>query len=212
MTLARLPVRRAVCRRRSFVTKPERRSRVLMLTLVTLALSGLSGCGGSYGQAGASTSATATPSATPTYAPPTPTNVPPGWQVYSGPHFTIALPPDWSFAGYGGMQTGLMGQSHQFQNGRHIMYVAVGETYGFTPSQLQDLCKQVTESSVVIAGIAMHYNVAGGMGRGWFFINSQDHEYGLSAGDGLLAQDIRATDDAILATFRPDDPTSGCPK
>jgi hypothetical protein len=148
----------------------------------------------------------------PPNAPPTPTNVPPGWQVFFGPHFTIALPQDWSLAGNGAAQTGFMGQSFQFQNGRHIMYLTVGEEYGFTPSQLQDLCAQVTQSSVVIAGIAMHYTVAGGMGRSWFFINSQDHEFGLSAGDGLLSQDIRATDDAILATFRPDDPTSGCPK
>jgi hypothetical protein len=177
---------------------------------LALVPSALSGCGGSSGPVGASTS-TATPGATPTYAPPTPTNVPPGWQVFFGSHFTIALPPDWSLAGYGATQTGQMGRIYQFQNGRHIMYVAVGETYGFTPAELQDLCKQLA-SPVMLAGIPMHYMLASGFYRGWFYINSQSHEYSLIAGDGALSSDTQATDDAILATFRPDDPTSGCPK
>jgi hypothetical protein len=194
------------------LNKVVRRSRAFVPLCFALlcVLSGLSGCAGSSGPVGGSAT-TATPNATPTYAPPTPTNVPPGWQVFFGPHFTIALPPDWSLAGYGSAQTGQMGGIYQFQNGRHIMYVAVGETYGFTPSQLQDLCKQLV-SPVMLAGIPMHYTLASGFYRSWFYINSQNHEYGLTAGDGVLSPDIQATDDAILATFRPDDPTSGCPK
>jgi hypothetical protein len=186
------------------------RALVLLLCAGGIVTGGLSGCAGQrhIGDTVILIEVTATP----TYAPPTPTNVPPGWKVYLGPSFTIALPPDWSLAGYGSAQTGQMGGIYQFQNGRHIMYVAVGETFGFTPSQLQDLCKQVLESSVLLAGIPMHYTLASGFYRSWFYINSQNHEYGLTAGDGVLSPDIQATDDAILATFRPDDPTSGCPK
>jgi hypothetical protein len=43
--------------------------------------------------------------------------------------------------------------------------------------------------------------------RTWGFINAQRTIFALDAGDAQSSHAIQAQNDAVLATFRPDDPT-----
>lgn len=143
------------------------------------------------------------------YAPPTPANVPTGWQVYSGPHFTIAYPPDWSYktnsppTGSTGMSVTLKGPGGD--------QITVQELYGFSDSQVRDSCRPNPNGPPMkLGGIPMTYEVVEGVYRDWQFFNSQHDSYNLTVLDGNQPQATQALHDQILATFRPDDPTPGC--
>lgn len=57
----------------------------------------------------------------------------------------------------------------------------------------------------------MKYSTAeNGTYRVWVFVNSAGTEYFLSATDGFRSPSAQAEDNAVLATFRPDDATPGC--
>lgn len=186
--------------------------RLLALGLVTLALavSVLAACGISS----ADTRPAATPIPTSTLGPPTPTNVPAGWHVYSGQHFTIAVPADWGVKTYPLSVT---------QQGHDVTYsfspsttahlgVDVMEDSGLDEATLQhDFCPNPAhEPTVALAGLPMRYSVIEGVHRSWQFITNTGTSYQLSINDGLAGKDVQAHDDAVLATFRSEDTTPGC--
>lgn len=178
-----------------------------LLLLALLAITTLAGCGASASATTSTTSTTAPNTAG--YLPPTPTNVPAGWQVYSGPHFTIAYPSGWSTQS-DNPPTGSMGLTISLQKpqGREIV---VQELYGYSDAQFKDMCKPLVGGTPVrLATLPMTYQLFEGVYRQWFFINSNRYSYMLEVLDGNQPQAAQAADDAVLATFRPDDPTPGC--
>jgi hypothetical protein len=187
--------------------------RLLWSTLCVFMLGTVTGCALAPG---ASTSATSTPTFTPPPSatvvpgPPTPTNVPSGWQVYSGQHFTIAYPPAWTMPP-SQPETGLSGGGITFFNPAPASgQVSLVEEWGYSKSDLQAIC-QLSGTKVSLAGLSMNYTVGEGVHRNWLFIDSQGVTFVLDALDALRSSPIQQLDNSILATFRPDDTSSGCP-
>jgi hypothetical protein len=60
-----------------------------------------------------------------------------------------------------------------------------------------------------LAGLSMAYNLSGEglLDRTWNFANVQGTDYGLEADDLQYSSATQAEDDAIFATFRPDNGT-----
>jgi hypothetical protein len=63
-----------------------------------------------------------------------------------------------------------------------------------------------------LAGLPMNYQLVAypqgaGVVRWWWFLNAQRTAYQLRASDGDASAATQAQDDAILATFRPDNAT-----
>lgn len=170
--------------------------------LLLLAVAALAGCG-------ATPSAAATTTTTPTAAP-TATATPSAWQVYHGQHFAISSPPGWSYQ-TNPPPTGATGMGFTLK-GPGGDEITVQELYGFSDSQVQDYCRpDPTGTPVTLADIPMTYSAIEGVYRTWHFFNSQHYSYMLSVMDGNQPQATQAQHDQILATFRPDDPTPGCP-
>lgn len=151
---------------------------------------------------------TAVRPATPTEVPPTPTNVPAGWVVFVGPHFTIAYPKAWTYAN-GAVPGNAFGVSIVLQNASTGELLTIEETYGYTPAQLQTLCAQGA-GPAQLAGLPMRYTLDAGATRTWYFVTSHHYAYALVALDAGQPPSVLAAHDAILATFRPDDPFPGC--
>jgi hypothetical protein len=165
-----------------------------------------------------STSATSTPVvyAAPTASavpgPPTPTDVPAGWQFYSGQHFVITYPPAWTTA-TSPSQTGLSGGGVILTNpamSPATSQISVVEEWGYSSSQLQAIC-QLQGTTVSLAGLPMNYTVGEGVHRNWLFVDSQGVTFTLDALDAAQSSQVQQLDNSILATFQPDDPSSGCP-
>jgi hypothetical protein len=142
---------------------------------------------------------------------PTPTDVPAGWTVLAGWHFSMAYPPGWS------LQSDVL---------------ATGPTYNLEPPNPHDQGVEVDvallppyASSVdtgpyclssnhgihqtTFAGLPMAYEITGEgvYTRTWTFVNSQHTEYMLKALDEQGTAAAQGLDDSILATFRPDGST-----
>lgn len=186
-----------------------RRFAILFLSAILLAV--MSGCGTVAAQTAAPTSTPTVvdiPTATPVPVPPTPTNVPAGWQVYFGIHFTIAYPANWTMTP-SPHQQGLQGGGVTLSNPDNTGLVSVVESYGYSQSQLQSIC-QFDGTPKMLAGIQMRYVLGEGVHRNWSFVNSNGVEYSLDALDATRPQAVQALDDSVLATFRPDDARSGC--
>jgi hypothetical protein len=185
------------------VTLDNRYHNVLrFLAFALLAASALSAC--SLPGIGA-----ATPTATPAQQPSS--NVPAGWQVYAGAHYTIAYPPDWSYS-FKSPPTGAQGQGIILSGAQTSDQITIMEQYGFSSSDIQKLCKLGEgETMTRLAGLPMKYTLGEGVYRTWFFLNSQGYSYSLTVLDGNQPQAAQKQHDAILATFRPRDSASGCP-
>jgi hypothetical protein len=159
------------------------------------------------------------PTAPPT-APPTalPARVPAGWKVLATPHFRLAYPPDWTtFSMYDAAQEAAV----------HITgyYIATPEPDGHAQLSVSALEKTDVSGScrapnpqtqsfqpTTLAGLPMKYLLVpypngGGLVRWWVFLNAQRTAYTLRAFDGGASAATQAQDDAILATFRPDNAT-----
>lgn len=179
-----------------------------MLCMLLLGLT--AGCGVTTTGSGDVGAPQSTASATRVLGSPTPLNVPAGWQIYSGPHFTIAYPNGWTMT-TSAVQTGLMGQgiilTDPTQPGTG--QVSVVEEYGYSSSQLQAIC-QLPGTIVTLAGLRMKYTVGEGVHRNWQFVSSSGVSDTLDAQDGNQLQDVQKQHDRILATFRPDDATPAC--
>jgi hypothetical protein len=189
--------------------------RLLWSSLCVLILVTGTGCAvTTSGSTKATSAPTITPQSTATVVsgPPTPSNVPPGWQVYSGQHFTIAYPSAWATSA-SPPETGFSGGGIIFSNpaaSPATSQVVVAEEWGYSNSQLQAIC-QLTGTKAILAGLSMNYTVGEGVHRNWVFIDSQGVAFTLDALDAAKSSQIQQLDDSILATFRPDDTSSGCP-
>lgn len=195
--------------------------RLLTTALVVLVACSLFGC--SPGPSVAKTVPTATSTATmppspmataiPAGSAPTPTNVPTGWQVYVGPHFSIAYPAGWSVSPNP--------QADNSPSHPNVVYalampdgtshVSIGETDNVDAATIQsDFCGS-QGSRVTLAGLPMRYQVdSSGVNRSWEFVTTLGTVYGLTTIDGNKGADIQQQDQAILATFRPEYTTPAC--
>lgn len=178
------------------------RSRYAIRALVICALPALLALGGCALLAvGATTQQT--PSATATVS-----GIPQGWSVYHGAHFTIAYPPQWSAsnpsvgAGQGSVLV-LNGPQPRDQ-------IEVIEDDGVTPDQVANDCSPAAGTPRSLAGLPMSYMTAEGVHRVWNFVDNAHTAYFLSTLDLDQSTTMQTQHDAILATFRPDDRTSGC--
>jgi hypothetical protein len=151
-----------------------------------------------------------TASPTPTRATaPTPTNVPDGWAVLVTPHFSLAYPPGWT------PQT-------TPQSEWTVLYTLVPPSASSQTPPVTVLVQEQVPSPAIgdpycmpadgnlqhttLANLPMAYMLSGEgqADRVWVFANAQRTVYGVSAGDAQSSSAIKAQDDAILATFRPD--------
>ena len=108
-----------------------------------------------------------------------------------------------------GVQQGEQGAGVVFSSPENTGIVTVIEESGFDQSQLQAMC-QLSGETKTLAGIQMRYVLGGGDHRNWSFVNGKGVQFVLDALDGFRPQAAQAMDDSVLATFRPDDATSGC--
>lgn len=152
------------------------------------------------------------PSAAGTAAAPTTTPTVPGtsagWSVYRGAHFTIAYPGGWSYTttsgGVGQTIVKLVGPQSRDQ-------IIIIETTGVPQDQAASDCHVAGATQTKLAGLTMSYQVAEGVHRTWSFLTSAHTSYALNTLDADQPAATQARHDAILATFRPDVTTSGCP-
>jgi hypothetical protein len=87
--------------------------------------------------------------------------------------------------------------------------VSVGADIGYTTAEIQSIC-QLSGTHTTLAGLTVNYTVFEGVHRNWQFINTDGISFGLDAFDLNQPQSQQTLDDAILATFRPANPASGC--
>lgn len=183
-----------------FLTRPA------LALLGVLALLSLAAC-----------TSTARPAAVECHAPllcaPTvpPAPVPAGWKVLATPHFRIAYPPDWTTFPMGGA-----GQEDAVHTGYYIATPDPGGHVQLSVSALANVdvsafCPVATPDTLppqqtTLAGLPMRYQLIESV-RWWWFLNAQRTAYTLRASDFDAGAATQAQDDAILATFRPDNGT-----
>lgn len=189
-----------------------RRASITALALCFFLLCALAACSQpSAAQPTATTAPTTAATATPTQqatALPTATNIPSGWSVFAGDHFTIAYPPTWTYT-TSPPQTGLQGMGVSFSNGQQSGVITVIESYGYSPTDAQSLCSR-GGTPVTFDGLPMSYMVGEGVHRNWTFVNHDQISFDLDAFDAAQPQAVQQADDAVLATFRPANPTPLC--
>jgi hypothetical protein len=147
-----------------------------------------------------------------------PAHVPSGWQVLATPHFGLAYPPDWTLAVdtlTGTAQYYIKSPDHQVRLDVSASpsldppNVAYAQLCHPTPTPVETPNTQQFHPTT-LAGLPMQYQLvpyAYGMMRSWEFWNAQYTIFYLSAYDGDASAAIQAQNEAILATFRPDDVT-----
>jgi hypothetical protein len=170
----------------------------------------LAGCGGT---------ATSSPTATEKPLPvgtPSPTLVPrpSSWPVYHGAHFTLAYPSGWTSEAtpQGNSTPSSPDVVYSFVSPDRTTAVQVNESDGLDVATVQQICaSQARDALVMFAGLPMRYSpmVAGGRVRQWTYVTDRGTVYGLAADDyygtASSSDAIRAQNEAILATFRPDE-------
>jgi hypothetical protein len=142
-----------------------------------------------------------------------PSNVPPGWQIYDGPHFAIAYPPDWTFgstADAGGPPNGT-DVAYSFSGSSGGGAVTVNEQDGWDAATIQkDFCPQ-RAAPVTVGNLTWWYSTAeGGVLRNWLFVTDKGTVYGMDTSDGLASQTVQQQDAAVMATFHAEYITAGC--
>jgi hypothetical protein len=150
------------------------------------------------------------PTATPTLAPaPTPTNVPAGWAVLDTAHFSLAYPPDWT------------PQTYPQQDGSVLYVITAPDKQAGVRVSVQEHVPTSTIGGpycvpangdiqhTTLAGLPMAYMLSGEglFMRTWTFANAQSTVFTLDAEDAQSSSATKAQDEAILATFRPDNVT-----
>lgn len=173
--------------------------------IALLAVSALGGCAAPA--AGAATTATMPPPTATATVPGTPS----GWSVYRGDHFTIAYPPQWSYTPIPPGQVGNDTLSSVVLNGpQPRAQIQINETT-FTQDEFANFCTSAGRTATQLAGLPMRYALIEGVHRSWIFVSAERISYELSTFDGDWPANMQAQQNSILATFRPDDTTSGCP-
>lgn len=180
--------------------------------LSALALLGLAGCA-PMATASVSPTATATTppllTTSPTLASaPTPTNVPAGWSVMDTPHFSIAYPQGWTPDNYP-QQDGSVLYTIEPPNSQQPPVDVTAQEHA--PGAGAFYCAPSNGfQRATLAGAPMIYGLVGeegGAKRQWDFVDAQGTGFILVADDTQSGSAIQAQDDAILATFRPDNAT-----
>lgn len=150
----------------------------------------------------------ATPTATATLPPaPTPTNVPAGWAVLVTTRFSLAYPSDWTPQTIpqsdGSVLYNIAPPSQQdplvsVSVQEHVPTANIGDPYCMPASS--DI------QHTTLAGLPVTYAISGEgqLDRTWGFANAERTVYVLDVGDAQSGSATQAQDDAILATFRPD--------
>jgi hypothetical protein len=153
---------------------------------------------------------TALPTATLEVAPaPTPTNVPAGWSVLAGLHLSLAYPPEWA------VRTIPPHEGLTFTD--YILALPANSQDLFVVAQVQPRAADLSPycapgaswQRATLAGLPMAFAVtgAGRPVRAWTFANAQHTLYTLYTDDTQADAATQAQDEAILATFRPDNAT-----
>lgn len=134
-------------------------------------------------------------------------------------HFSLSVPTNWTVTAVapstlgsapGVTSEGIELSSPSFTGGPYQLEIT---DYAHIPvDQLQSgYCSTTGTTAVTYAGLPMRYSVAEGVYRTWQFVNSQGTSYFLSAMDATQPSSVQQANDAILATFKPDEATPGCP-
>jgi len=163
------------------------------------------------GTASAAPTWTPAPSPSATSIPPglasTPTDVPDGWQVYATAHFSIAYPADWIVQVSPNSDGGT---NYEFEGSNGAGRVQVAEADHVDAAIVSSVCTS-NDEKVTFAGLPMFYSAENyGRTQLWEFATSNATYYLLQTTDASNDPGIQASDKSILATFRPDDMTSGC--
>jgi hypothetical protein len=125
------------------------------------------------------------------------------------PHFSLAYPSGWT------------PQTNPQQDGSIIYLITPPNNQPAVSVLVQDHVPDATIRAsycgplpsgvqrTTLAGLTMTYGITGEgqSDRAWGFINAQRTIFALDAGDAQSSRAIQAQDDAVLVTFRPDDPT-----
>jgi hypothetical protein len=144
---------------------------------------------------------------------PNPPLTPSGWQVYHGPHFTMARPSKWTVSALPESNNAKdrPNNLYLFASADGKQYVAVNEQDGWDLTTIQRNFCGAYLPIVTLAGLRMHYSAgSSGTGRSWIFASNRGTVYLLGANDGAGTRTAQAQNDAVLATFNPDSTTSGC--
>ena len=156
------------------------------------------------------------PTATATLVPaPTPINVPSGWSVLAGQHFSLAYPAD---------QKPYTKPDEDFSNAIDYFFLLPDGTgtpvrvfvYPQAQASLVDgYCQPASADiqQVTFASLPMTFTLTGEGSalRSWFFVNTQRTAFAIQAEDNGADAATEAADESILATFTPDDATPlGC--
>jgi hypothetical protein len=188
----------------------------LLLGAMCALLGVLTGCGASSSQIGLGTATSTVPAAaiaSPTVPKLMPSNVPLGWQIYGGPHFAIAYPPDWTFsstAAAGGPPNGA-DVTYRFAAPSGGGNVTVNEQDGWDAATIQkDFCPQ-RAAPVTVGNLTWWYSTAeGGVLRNWMFVTDRGTIYGMGTNDGIASQTVQQQDAAVMATFHAEYTAAGC--
>lgn len=142
--------------------------------------------------------ATATPTLT---LAPTPANVPAGWKALMTAYFTLGYPSDWTVEVPSGLRYILAPPSKETQ--LIVVPTPQGDVSPYCPSATSG-AKLTT-----FASLPMTYQLTGEGNtlRSWTFANTQHTVFTLDAQDTQASASLQAQDEAILATFRPDNAT-----
>src|SRR5262249_48136835 len=155
-----------------------------------------------------SVSSTTTPSATAT------ATVPPGWQTYQGPHFTIAYPPTWTETtqaqGDSTPSQPVIAYAFTAPTGSASGFVSVTESDTVAAAALQATFGKTTsgDQTVTFAGMPMRFsqNTGGERTRSWVLITNAGTVYQLDANDFLASApdyaQVVAQNTAVLSTFQ----------
>lgn len=155
-----------------------------------------------------STATTMPISPTPVLAP-TPTNVPSGWQVLATTTFSLAYPSDWTVDGAPDAPSPSYVIWGPAKHG--AVQVTVAPQAEVPQEEMTLYCQPQSAGArqTTLAGLPMTLQFVGigNKVRVWRFVNAQQRLYLLTLGDQSEYPAIQAQQEAILATFRPDNAT-----
>ncbi len=137
-----------------------------------------------------------------------PVRIPAGWKVLTRPHFRLAYPPDWTTSP----------SDPALEEAVHTDYIIATpaghvrlDVSALEKTDVLAYCPVATPDTLppqptTLAGLPMRFQLIDSV-RWWWFLNAQRTSYQLRASDYEASAAIKAQDDAILGTFRPDNVT-----
>ncbi len=192
--------------------------RRFILYLCIPLLLGACGTGSTHLASTAPTTPTPTvqaPTPTATVRVPTPTNVPTGWQVFSGPHFSIAYPADWNVtavqqsSGGGQATAAVTGARFNVSAPGGNESILVSETYGTSSADIAGACANLGTHTTLADLPVISYALEGGA-QGYMFPTRHNVVYTLIVPGPAVQPAAQADYTAIMATFRPVYTDSAC--